>query len=270
LSQTSSTSRIAARRRDTAAFVRAAREAVGKTLEAEGPGRAASATASTPLESGGILSVQVGLDLHDGPLQDLACLLTDLRLLRRQLPTLVGDTETCACLSGAIGDIEARLLALDRDLRDLASSLAAPAVFTGTLEDALRAEIARSGVSAKARVRMRLVGDLEGLSDAHRIALFHVVQETLANVREHSEASELRIAIVAERGAVRARLTDNGRGFDVEETLVEAARNGRLGLVGMVERVRLLGGRVAIESRPGGPTSTLVELPQPWSSRCLR
>lgn len=267
MGQTSSTIRIAARPRDTGTFVRAAREAVGNALKAEGGSRSAVATASTvlertPLESDGILSVQVGLDLHDGPLQDLACLLADLRLLRQQLPTLVDDTEVCTCLSGRVGDIEARLLALDRDLRDLASSLAAPAVFTGTLEDALRAEIARSEVSAKARVRMRLVGDLEEVGDPQRIALFHVVQETLANVREHSAASELRIAVVAERGAVRARLTDNGRGFDVEETLVEAARNGRLGLLGMVERVRLLGGRVAIESGPGGPTSTLVELPQ--------
>jgi signal transduction histidine kinase len=63
------------------------------------------------------------------------------------------------------------------------------------------------------------------------------------------------------REQIHAEITDNGRGFDVERTLVKAARNGRLGLVGMSERVRLLGGRFDVQSRPGGPTTVSVVLP---------
>jgi len=55
---------------------------------------------------------------------------------------------------------------------------------------------------------------------------------------------------------------DDGRGFEVERTLVDAARTGHLGLVGMSERVRLLGGRLDVESRPGGPTRIAAVIPR--------
>jgi signal transduction histidine kinase len=67
---------------------------------------------------------------------------------------------------------------------------------------------------------------------------------------------------------VEAKVIDNGRGFDVEATLVRAAQRGRLGLVGVHERVRLLGGHCRIESRSGGPTVVSVMLP-PWEPLAL-
>jgi signal transduction histidine kinase len=56
-------------------------------------------------------------------------------------------------------------------------------------------------------------------------------------------------------------VTAAGLNFDPETTLVRAAREGHLGLVGMHERVRMLDGRTQIESRPGGPTVVSVSLP---------
>jgi signal transduction histidine kinase len=69
--------------------------------------------------------------------------------------------------------------------------------------------------------------------------------------------------IDAHAGGVNAEVVDDGRGFDPETTLVRAARDGHLGLVGMHERVRMLGGVTHIDSRPGGPTVISVTLP-PW------
>jgi signal transduction histidine kinase len=57
-------------------------------------------------------------------------------------------------------------------------------------------------------------------------------------------------------------VADDGRGFDVEEQLLQAARAGRLGIVGMGERIRLLGGRFEIESKPGGPTRVRASMPR--------
>jgi NarL family two-component system sensor histidine kinase YdfH len=59
---------------------------------------------------------------------------------------------------------------------------------------------------------------------------------------------------------VEAKVVDNGLGFDLESTLMRAARDGRTGLLGMNERVRLLGGQCRVESRPGGPTVVWVTL----------
>jgi len=59
---------------------------------------------------------------------------------------------------------------------------------------------------------------------------------------------------------VEARVFDNGHGFDLESALMRAARQGRVGLVAMNERVRLLGGQCRIDSQPGGPTIVSVAL----------
>jgi signal transduction histidine kinase len=60
---------------------------------------------------------------------------------------------------------------------------------------------------------------------------------------------------------VRLRIADNGQGFDVAQTVVSAARRGRLGVVGMNERVRLLGGVFELESSPGAGTTISAALP---------
>jgi signal transduction histidine kinase len=106
-----------------------------------------------------------------------------------------------------------------------------------------------------------LSGDLTRLSDSQQITLLALVRESLANIREHSDARNVAIRIAANRGGVNATVSDDGQGFDPDTTLVRAAREGHLGLVGMHERVRLLGGQTQIESRPGGPTVISVKLP---------
>jgi two-component system sensor histidine kinase UhpB len=74
----------------------------------------------------------------------------------------------------------------------------------------------------------------------------------------------VRVTVEADRDGVTARVTDNGCGFDVASALPAAARKGRLGLVGMSERMRLLGGHLDVESRTGGPTTITASLPH-WS-----
>jgi signal transduction histidine kinase len=69
------------------------------------------------------------------------------------------------------------------------------------------------------------------------------------------------VEVRTDRRGVHASVVDNGCGFDVGQTLPAAARKGRLGLVGMSERVRLLGGRLDVESRVGGPTTITASLP---------
>jgi signal transduction histidine kinase len=69
---------------------------------------------------------------------------------------------------------------------------------------------------------------------------------------------------VASQADLRAEITDDGRGFEVEPRLIEAAREGHLGLVGMGERVRLLGGRFDVRSQRGGPTTVLATIPR-WT-----
>lgn len=203
-------------------------------------------------------------DLHDGPQQDVHLLAADLRLFRDQLrPMIAGDPDEERVL-GRIDDLEAQLVALDGDLRRLSSSVQSPFFAPGSLEEALAqvtdAFAQRTGIMPQARC----TGDLSRLSDSQQIALLALIREALSNVRKHSDATSVTITVAAERTGVVAEITDDGTGFEPETTLVRAARAGHLGLVGMHERVRMLGGRTQIESRPGGPTIIRATLPA-WS-----
>jgi signal transduction histidine kinase len=153
-------------------------------------------------------------------------------------------------------------VALDAELRRVSSSILAPVLpnqpFPRALQDVTNAFASRT----KIEPRLTLEGDLRLLSASQQIALLNIVQEALSNIREHSDANEATINISLDATGVEARVIDDGRGFDVEKTLVSAARRGRLGLAGVHERARLLGGQCRIESRPGGPTVICVVLPR--------
>jgi signal transduction histidine kinase len=88
-----------------------------------------------------------------------------------------------------------------------------------------------------------------------------IVQEALSNVLTHSEATEVEVDLRATDDGLDLRIADDGRGFDLRATAGAAARRGRLGIVGMTERVRLLGGVFTIESLPSVGTTVFVSIP---------
>jgi signal transduction histidine kinase len=111
-------------------------------------------------------------------------------------------------------------------------------------------------------VEVEVSGTFERLSSSQRICVVRVVHEALVNVGEHSAATSARVSLSNERGATVVRVVDDGKGFQVEGTLVRAAKRGRLGLVGMSERARLLGGTLDVRSAVGGPTEIRLVLPE--------
>jgi signal transduction histidine kinase len=100
-----------------------------------------------------------------------------------------------------------------------------------------------------------------GLSPALESACYRVIQEALTNVARHAHATEVRVRLVLEPREIHLEVQDNGRGFDPAAGRVAGAPGGR-GLVGMRERVELLGGTIRIDTRPGAGTRVRVDLPQ--------
>jgi signal transduction histidine kinase len=204
---------------------------------------------------------RLGFDLHDGPIQDAAMLAEDLRLLRDQVDVVVGSQRDRSLIGGRLDDLDAQLLALDTELRRISNEVHATSVllnrpFTRALRDVTQSFAARTNIEP----RLTLDGDMALISGSQQIALLNIVHEALTNVREHSKATEVEVAVSVNAEGVEAQIADNGRGFDLEATLIRAAHKGRLGLVAMHERVRLLGGQCRIDSRPGGPTVVSVAL----------
>jgi signal transduction histidine kinase len=94
--------------------------------------------------------------------------------------------------------------------------------------------------------------------------LYRGIQEALANVARHSGANTATVDIRSHRGGIAATVEDDGRGFDTVRLLPAAAKRGRLGFVGITERVRMLGGCLTVQSVPGAGTRVKISLPA-WS-----
>jgi signal transduction histidine kinase len=234
---------------------------LGAILEREAllAGNAASERAL--VESSERKLTRLGFDLHDGPIQEVAVLAQDMHMFSSQLESLLANPEQRALVSARMEDLNAQLQALDVALRRISNEVHATSVlldrpFPSALRNVARAFAARTGIEP----RLTLDGDMSLLSTSQQIALLNIVHEALTNIREHSDATEVEIAVSVNDEGVESQVTDNGQGFDLESTLMRAARRGRLGLVAIHERVRLLGGRCRIDSRIGGPTVVWVGL----------
>lgn len=104
-------------------------------------------------------------------------------------------------------------------------------------------------------------GDTIEMSSEIAIAAFRVAQEALTNVVRHARAQHVWIELSQSEGRLRLIVRDDGAGFDVGRILERAAEAGNLGLIGMRERVEILGGQLTIDSQIGHGTRICVSLP---------
>jgi signal transduction histidine kinase len=204
---------------------------------------------------------RLALDIHDGPLQDVVALAHDLRYFGRQLAGVLGPDEPSGLLLGRLEDFDARLMGMNDELRELAESLQRSSAVHESLLPLLERQLAifeaQTGIAAQIVVQ----GNPQPATASQQLALVSVIREALANVRDHSAASSVTVFVSGEPLWLHASIVDDGRGFEVERTIGDAVRRGRIGLLGMRERIRLLGGRLEVNSRPGGPTAVSAALP---------
>jgi signal transduction histidine kinase len=207
------------------------------------------------------LLVRLGFDLHDGPLQQVYVLAQDVRLLRDQLVALL-EGEHRDPVVGRFADLESQLAELHQDLRDLAHSLEPRALLQQPLPDAVERELTalhrRTGIATS----IELDGSFDALSASQRIALLRVLQEALSNIRQHSGAGRVAVRLSDAAGGVGMEIEDDGHGFDPAAVVPDEEGQSGIGLVGMRERLRLLGGSLEIESAAGGPTTLTATLPR--------
>jgi PAS domain S-box-containing protein len=107
----------------------------------------------------------------------------------------------------------------------------------------------------------RILGEPRRLPRDAELALFRIAQEALNNVRKHSQASAVELTLDFRDGKTAITVADNGNGFDLPPATGDIAASGKLGLIGMQERARLLAGTIDIESGPGEGTKVVVTVP---------
>jgi signal transduction histidine kinase len=114
-------------------------------------------------------------------------------------------------------------------------------------------EVSRRG---EVEVEVKAENVSEALPDALMVCIYRVVQEAVNNVQRHAHAKNVTVELRETPTAVQVQIKDDGRGFD-------AGRTRGMGLLGMEERVKRLGGTIAIASEPGAGTTIRAELPLP-------
>jgi signal transduction histidine kinase len=177
-------------------FLVDAQPMLGAVLERDAllAGNAASERAL--VESSERKLTRLGFDLHDGPIQDVALAAEDLRLFRAQLEGVLKTPTHRNIVRGRLDDLDAQLEAVDVELRRISNEVHAASVllnrpFTGALRDIARAFAARTNIEPQ----LTLDGDMQLLSVSQQIAMLNVIHEALTNIRDHSRATRVQIAI---------------------------------------------------------------------------
>jgi len=121
--------------------------------------------------------------------------------------------------------------------------------------------LTRNLEEAGVETKLRVSGSPYRLSTEEELVLFRIAQECLNNVRRHAAASRAKVLVSFNHDSVQMVVEDNGQGFDAPNKFVDLVALGKLGLIGMHERARILGGTLRIESEPGEGTRVVVDAP---------
>jgi PAS domain S-box-containing protein len=108
---------------------------------------------------------------------------------------------------------------------------------------------------------LKVLGGERRFSPEVESLLFRIVQEALNNIRRHAHASEAQVVMEFAGDKVKVTISDNGQGFELSGGVDDLPRSGKLGLAGMQERARLLGGTLEVKSTLGKGTTLVVEMP---------
>jgi signal transduction histidine kinase len=221
----------------------AARAAVAVSLSE----RVARDTLRRVVEAQELERRRLARELHDETGQALTSILLGVKAIRASV--------TPADAERAEADVRAQVVQALQDVRALAVELRPAALDDFGLVPALErlAETfeARSGLETvvQANLNRRLPPEIE-------IVLYRVVQEALTNIIKHAGAEHVSIVIRSREASVAATIDDDGRGFAVDDVRAEA-----LGLVGMRERLALVGGSLEVESSRDGGTTIAAQVP---------
>lgn len=200
---------------------------------------------------------RISADLHDGPGQDLGFALMRFETVTEAFSACPGGDAGSAFAAETLRPIQSAIASALADLRVICTDLQLPEIDQLTLGEiaarAVRDFESKTGVNVAIQA-----GDLGSTASLPvKIALYRLLQESLANGFRHAAGAGQRVELRLEASRLEVVIGDNGPGFDPQAAIHE----GHLGLVGMRERVEVLGGTFGVLSRPTQGTVIRVSLP---------
>ena len=199
---------------------------------------------------------RIARELHDETAQDLA-------VLSRQIDTITSkgkrilSSRDVALLEELHQQADRALEGVRRFSQDLRPSILDDLGLVPALEWLASDLEQHFGIS----VDFQVTGEVNRFAPEVELVLFRIAQEALRNIWKHSGASQTWIGLECRDDSTVLTIGDNGKGFKLPEKMVDLAPTGKLGLVGMQERARLVGADLAVTSEPGKGTIITIELP---------
>jgi signal transduction histidine kinase len=190
----------------------------------------------------------ISRELHDEVGQTLGALLVELGQLAKVVPA---DDKL---LQGQIGRIRSAAETAVKSVRDMALLLRPPMLDDLGLVPALEwqgREVSRRG---EMEVDVHAENVSEQLPDEAKMCVYRLVQEALNNAATHSGAKRAKVSVTQAGEAITVEVADDGHGFSAD-------RVRGMGILGMEERVKRLGGQFAIRSESGKGTTVKADLP---------
>jgi signal transduction histidine kinase len=192
---------------------------------------------------------RIARDLHD----EIGQMLTGLKLV-----LAIGTRSTPAMIQSRLAEAQSLVNELTTRVREISLDLRPAMLDDLGLLPTLLWHIKRYTQQTQIQVTMKHTGLDQRVAPEVEIAVYRIVQEGLTNVARHASVHEVAIWLWRTSDSIGVRIQDQGNGFAPKDVL---AAHTSSGLAGMVERVRLLGGQLTIESAPGQGTRLTAELP---------
>lgn len=198
---------------------------------------------------------RISRELHDRLGQDLTALKLGLQMIRKQGPFTLPVQES-------IGRLEQLAENLMRHTHRLAWELRPSVLDDLGLEMALQRFTAQWSETSGVPIDFHSRGfDVQRFAPELETALYRVAQEALTNISRHAKARQASLLLECRPDCLSLIVEDDGRGFDPEAVAQASPAAGKLGLLGMQERVKLVAGTLKIESSPGAGATLYVRLP---------
>lgn len=192
-------------------------------------------------------------EMHDGIAQVLGYVNTKVQAVKELLKTRQTDTavrqmdQLERAAQETYDDVREAVLALGSETRK------------GAFVDSLKDYLVRFGEMTNLAAELSVDGQVHVLNPRVEVQLIRIVQESLANVRKHAQASRARVSLSFQASGFRLTIEDDGHGFD--PTHLERGPWPRLGLRSMQERAAAIDGRFTLDTAPGRGTRVMVDLP---------
>ena len=198
---------------------------------------------------------RIARELHDDTIHSLLLIANNVQGINvdESGRTLEKDSAKISAVRDDIIQVSEELRRLILDLR--------PGILDNIgLLPALRWQVDRLAQEGQVNTRMIVKGEERKIPPATEVIIFRIVQEALNNVNLHSAATKATLTLEFAENTVRIAVHDNGKGFHLPGRIGSLTSQGKLGLVGMQDRVQSLDGTFDVLSQPGKGTTILAEL----------